>query len=111
MAEVPPSTTVAEIRAMTDAMIEAIALVMVAFSGMRVLYGSWPWEGRKTWYRTKRFVPAMPPPEQTNSEAKEAPTKSFVPVMAPLEQINTEAKETPADTDSDHFDRELMAAE
>ena len=79
--------------------------------GMRLLYGAWPWESRKTWYRTKRFVPAMPPPEQTNSEAKEAPTKSFVPVMAPLEQINTEAKETPADTDSDHFDRKLMAAE
>ena len=96
---------------MTDAMIEAIALVVVAFSGMRVLYGSWPWEGRKTWYRTKRFVPAMPPPEQTNSEGKEAPTKSFVPVMALPEQSHSETKEAPVDTDSDHFDRKLIATE
>ena len=41
---------------MTDAMIEAIALVVVAFSGMRVLYGNWPWEGHKTWYATRRLL-------------------------------------------------------
>jgi hypothetical protein len=41
---------------MTDAIIEAIASVLVVFSGMRVLYGSWPWEGHKTWYSTRRLL-------------------------------------------------------
>jgi len=41
---------------MTDAMIEAIVLMVVAFLGMRVLYGSWPWEGHKTWYATRRSL-------------------------------------------------------
>jgi len=71
-----------------DEQIAALAIVPAMFIGMRVLYGAWPWEGGKTWYRTKLFVP----------------------VMALPEQINSEAKETPVDTDSDHFDRKLMAA-
>ena len=79
---------------MPDEAIAALAIVPAMFIGMRVLYGAWPWESRKTWYRTKPFVPVKQRPEQIKSEAKEVPTKSFVPVMAPLEQINTEAKET-----------------
>ena len=72
--------------------VAALATVTAMFIGMRLLYGAWPWESRKTWYRTKRFVPARAPPEQTNSEAKEAPTKPFVPVAAPPERINSEAE-------------------
>ena len=41
---------------MTDTMIEAIMSVVVVFSGMRVLYGSWPWEGHKTWYATRHAI-------------------------------------------------------
>ena len=74
------------------------------------LYGAWPWESRKTWYRTKPFVPVRQPPAQINSETEGAPTKLFVPVIALPEQINSEAKEAPVDTDSDHFDRDLIAA-
>ena len=96
------------VTAMPDDGIAALATVTAMFIGMRLLYGAWPWESRKTWYRTKRFVPARAPPEQNNSEAKEAPTK---PAMAPPEQINSETEETASDTDSDHFDRKLMAAE
>jgi hypothetical protein len=71
-----------------DEQLAALAIVPAMFISMRMLYGAWPWEGRKTWYRTKPFVP----------------------VMALPEQINSEAKETPVDTESDHFDRKLMAA-
>ena len=95
---------------MPDEEIAALAIVPVMFIGMRVLYGAWPWEGRKTWYRTKPFVPEMAAPEQINGEAERAPTKPFVAVMAPPEQSNSEAKEASVDTDSDHFDRELIAA-
>ena len=95
---------------MPDEEIAALAIVPGMFIGMRLLYGAWPWESRKTWYRTKPFVPVMAASEQINSEAEEAPTKSSVPVMALPEQINSDAKETPVDTDSDHFDRKLIAA-
>ena len=96
------------VTAMPDDGIAALATVTAMFIGMRLLYGAWPWESRKTWYRTKRFVPARPLREQNHSEAKEAPTK---PAMAPPKQIHSEAEETASDTDSDHFDRKLTAAE
>ena len=94
---------------MPDEQIAALAIVPAMFIGMRMLYGAWPWESQKTWYRTKPFVPVRQPPAQINSEAKEAPTKSFVPGIALPEQINGD-KEMPVDTDSDHFDRRLIAA-
>jgi hypothetical protein len=65
----------------------ASAMVAAMLIGMRLLYGAWPWEGRKTWYRTKQFAP--------------------VP-MAPAP--NSEATETLVDTKDDHFDRELGQA-
>ena len=88
---------------MPDEEIAALAIVPVMFIGMRLLYGAWPWESRKTWYRTKPFVPVMAASEQINTEAEEAPTKPLVPVMPLPEQSNSEAKEAPVDTDSDHF--------
>jgi hypothetical protein len=42
----------------TDVVIQAISTVVVVFIGMRVLYGSWPWEGRKTWYATGKLLRA-----------------------------------------------------
>ena len=60
--------------------------VTAMFVGMRLFYGAWPWESRKTWYHTKAFVPVMAPPD-------------------------SETKEIMADTDSDHFDRKLIAAD
>ena len=68
--------------------VAALAMVAAMLIGMRLLYGAWPWESRKTWYRIKQFVP--------------------VPI-APAP--NSEATETPVDTKDDHFDRKLMAAE
>ena len=68
--------------------IDIMAMVTTMLIGMRLLYGAWPWESGKTWYRTKPIVPAPTLPEP-----------------------NSEATETPADTENDHFDRKLMAAE
>ena len=71
-----------------DDVIAAFAIVTAMLFAMRLLYGAWPWETRKTWYRTKPIVPAPTSPEP-----------------------NSEATETPADTEDDHFDRRLIAAE
>ena len=70
-----------------DDIVAAFAMVTAMLIGMRLLYGAWPWESRKTWYRTKPSVLAPTPPE------------------------HSKATETPADTENDHFDRKLIAAE
>ena len=41
---------------MTETAIQAVAMVVTVFLGMRVLYGSWPWEGDKTWYASRRLL-------------------------------------------------------
>jgi len=43
---------------MTETAIQAVTMVVTVFLGMRVLYGSWPWEGHKTWYATRRTSPS-----------------------------------------------------
>ena len=84
-----PYQKITELLTMTpDDVIAALAMVTALLIGMRLLYGAWPWESRKTWYRTKPIVPVPTPPEP-----------------------NSEATETPADTENDHFDRKLIAAE
>jgi len=37
-------------------LLQAVATVVVVFLGMRTLYGSWPWEGHKTWYATRQLA-------------------------------------------------------
>ena len=71
-----------------DDAIAALAMVTAMLIGMRLLYGAWPWETRKTSYRRKPVVPTPTPPEP-----------------------NSKATEAPADTENDHFDRRLIAAE
>ena len=89
LATVRPFQKIIELLTVTpDDVVVALAMVTAMLIGMRLLYGAWPWESRKTWYRTKRIVPATTPPE-----------------------LNDEATETPADTENDHFDRRLIAAE
>ena len=71
-----------------DDVISALAIVTAMLIGMRLLYGAWPWERRRTWYRTKPTLPAPTPVEP-----------------------NSKASEKLADTENDHFDRKLIAAE
>ena len=82
-----PYQKITELLTMTpDDVIAALAMVTAMLIGMRLLYGAWPWESRKTWYRTKPVVPAQIP-------------------------TNSDAAETRVDTEDDHFDRRLIAAE
>ena len=66
----------------------AALVVVLVVGGMRLFYGSWPWEASKTWYRTRRAV-------------------------AYVEALRGEKKRDPAlvrdaiDTSSDSFDRSL----
>jgi len=71
-----------------DDVVAAFAMVTAMLIGMRLLYGAWPWESRKTWYRTKPSVLAPTPVEP-----------------------NSKASEKLAYTENDHFDRKLIAAE
>ena len=89
LASVRPFQTIDELLTVTpDDVIAALAIVTAMLIGMRLLYGAWPWESRRTWYRTKPIVPAPTPPEP-----------------------NSKATENLADTENDHFDRKLIAAE
>ena len=86
LASVRPFQNIVELLTVTpDDAISALAIVTAMLIGMRLLYGAWPWENRN---RTKPTVPAPTPPE-----------------------LNSEATEKLADTENDHFDRKLIAAE
>ena len=58
LAGVRPYQKITELLTMTpDDVIAALAMVTAMLMRMRLLYGAWPWESRKTWYRTKPVVP------------------------------------------------------
>ncbi|HYC18742.1 MAG TPA: hypothetical protein VEC94_16175 [Pseudolabrys sp.] len=91
---------------MTEAMTEATVLMVLAFLGMRVLYGSWPWEGHKTWYATRRLsVPVEPDeegislsPEQIADAAASAASKTnSQPDTATVPPVEPEEGETDGD--------------
>ena len=44
------------IAAHVDEFAIAALMVVLVVGGMRLFYGSWPWEARKTWYRTRQAV-------------------------------------------------------
>jgi len=67
--------------------IAALVAVLVV-GGMRLFYGSWPWEASKTWYRTRRAVAYV---EALRGEKKRDPGATTGAV----------------DTSSDSFDRSL----
>jgi len=69
--------------------ITALQLV-VMLVGMRLLYGAWPWEARKTWYRTRQAVTYV---EALRGEKKRGPAQQ------PLQDA--------VDNGSDSFDRSL----
>ena|SRR5580765_1925968 len=55
----------------------ALLALLMMFIGMRVFYGCWPWEYRKTWYVTKRFT-ARPQVLALNKESFD-----FQPITSP----------------------------
>jgi hypothetical protein len=66
-------------------------LLVVVITGMRLFYGAWPWEARKTWYRTRQAVDYV---EALRGEKKRDPA---------LQRVGDVV-----DTSSDSFDRGLM---
>jgi len=65
-------------------------LLVVVIAGMRLLYGAWPWEASKTWYRTRQAVAYV---EALRGEKKRGPA------LRPVRDV--------VDTSSDSFDRSL----
>jgi len=68
----------------------AALVVVLVVGGMRLFYGSWPWEASKTWYRTRRAVAYV---EALRGEKKRDPALGLV--------------QDGVDTSSDSFDRSL----
>src|SRR5215471_5549538 len=73
-----------------DTLAIATLMVVVVVSSMRLLYGAWPWEARKTWYRTRRPVEYVATLRSASSES----------IMQRLAS---------ADLSTDSFDRSRMA--
>ena len=77
--------------AITADQLAVIALLLIVVGvGMRLLYGAWPWEVSKTWYRTRQAVAYV---EASRGEKKRGPA------LRPVRDA--------VDTSSDSFDRSL----
>jgi hypothetical protein len=93
-------------------------LLIIMFGGMRAFYGCWPWEYRKTWYRTEKEIarlnalmgPSRPSDRRPEpADTKEAPTAPTMPnpvVDALREKIAEALSETPPSDDARRVDRE-----
>ena len=68
----------------------ATLMFIVVVSSMRLLYGAWPWEAGKTWYRTRQAVGYVAEMRRANRE----------PTLRRL--VSAE------NTSNDSFDRSLM---
>ena len=92
-----------------DQLATATATVAMMFIGMRLLYGAWPWEAHKTWYRTRPLVAyvaalqrlrrELPERQVDSSETSNANHAGSPPSLQPG-----------ADTSTDTFDRNEQTA-
>jgi hypothetical protein len=87
---------------MTETAIQAVAMVVTVFLGMRVLYGSWPWEGDKTWYASRRLLMdkesiALSPDQIAHAAASAASAAS-------LTKHQLESAKSSSETDSERVD-------
>jgi hypothetical protein len=91
----------------TDTLISAGLQVIVFFCLMRLSYGAWPWEYRKTWYATKpQRNPYAPPPGSLNQGV--APIMKWVEPEGPVALPRLELV---ADDGTDSFNREELKDE
>jgi hypothetical protein len=81
----------------------AILLLILVGGGMRLLYGAWPWEARKTWYCTRQAVDYV---EQLRSEYKRDPALRRVRDVVDT-SILRQVRDA-LETSSDSFDRRLI---
>ena len=85
------------IAAHVDEFAIAALIVVLVVGGMRLFYGSWPWEARKTWYRTR---PAVEYVEALRGEKRRDPA---LPALRAVGDA--------VDASSDNFDRNRMVYE
>ena len=86
-----------------DQFAAAALLLIVVIGGMRLFYGAWPWEARKTWYRTRAAVKYV---EALRGENIRNPALRLV-----LDAVNKSMLGQMRDnveTSSDSFDRSLV---
>jgi hypothetical protein len=87
-----------------DQFVLAAFVLVVFIGGMRLLYGPWPWEANKTWYRTKdavHYLEALRVEKSRNPTERLGETKETVRVVRRVQDV--------ADTNSDSFDRTLIS--
>ena len=82
--------------------LSALILVLVG-GGMRLFYGAWPWEVRKTWYRTRQAVDFV---EALRNEKKHKPALALTEdsAITHLPRLAEDAVESR----NDSFDRSLV---
>ena len=85
------------IAAHVDEFAIAALMVVLVVGGMRLFYGSWPWEARKTWYRTRQAV------EYVEALRGEKRRDSAPPALRAVGDA--------VDASSDSFDRSRMVYE
>ena len=77
------------------------ALVLIVFvGGMRSLYGAWPWEANKTWYRTRdavHYLEALRVEKSRNPTERLGETKETARVVPLVQDV------------ADNFDRALIS--
>jgi hypothetical protein len=67
-----------------DQLVLSVIVLILVGGGMRLFYGAWPWEIRKTWYRTRQavdFVEALR--NETGPRSGPALTESSANTYAP----------------------------
>jgi hypothetical protein len=97
-----------------DDIVLAGILITLMLGGMRLLYGSWPWEASKTWYRTRQAVdyveglraeiksnPVVPPVQDVIDAGAPSEVSDTVDTSILRKLLNT------VDLTSDSFDRSV----
>jgi hypothetical protein len=91
-----------------DLLVAAVMIVLL-FSGMRLLYGAWPWEADKTWYHSRQAVEYLVALQRAHRE------RALRVVGTSKTSNDSLARDLPpprpvgCDASCDSFDRSLMA--
>jgi len=96
-----------------DPLLVAVLMIAVVISGMRVLYGAWPWEARKTWYRTRLAVDYVEAVRDANRESalRPLPLGEGSCSSDTLDGGLRALRQVTGDTSGDSFDRSLVVQE
>ena len=94
-----------------DPFVIAVLMIAVVIGGMRVLYGAWPWEAGKTWYRTRPAVYYVEALRGANREPVLRPLGEAACSSDSLDGRLKALQQLMGDTPDDSFDRSLVVHE